>query len=56
MNTFGLFNYLKRIKKLNIMQIWDEVIKEYLTVILINIGTLVTAFSQNSDSRIILTE
>jgi hypothetical protein len=54
MDTLGLSNRLRRIKEPNTMQIWKEVVGEYLTVISMNTGTL--APSQDSSSRTILTE
>src|SRR4051794_7275562 len=56
MNTLGLSGHLGRIKEPNTMQIWKKVVGEYLTAILMNIGTLATTPSQDSGSRMILTE
>ena len=56
MDTLGLSNRLGRIKEPNTMQIWDEVVKEYLTTISINTGTSSTTPSQDSGSKTILTE
>jgi hypothetical protein len=53
MDTLGLSSRLKKIKT---MQIWVEVVEEYLTTISINIGTSATTPSQDSGSRTILTE
>ena len=53
MNTLGLSNRLGRIKEPNTMQIWKEVVGEYLTTIsnqttISNVSTSATTSSQDS--------
>ena len=56
MNTLSLFTHLRKIKEPNIMQIWEEVVKEYLTAILMNTGISTTTSSHDSSSKMILIE
>ena len=60
MNGIGLSSHLQRIKDPNTVQIWKEVVKEYLTAISTtntsNIGTSAATPSQSSGSRTASTE
>jgi hypothetical protein len=49
MDTLGLSSRLRRIKDPNTIQIWDEVIKEYLTTISTNIGTSAILTEQDNE-------